>query len=376
MSTTTMGLLIGIGMVMLQIDYRDTYPGGNYEIQSSQGYDISGWMYSMLRDNYNIDWSRFYDIIDKNRGTIDKAYQLWQQGGTSRYNVDMNVIDMFGRASGLDFDSIKSVFQYDGPSGPGWGVRNWLPLDWYGNATPTVRSSRYPVANTTTYIITTIHNTGDIDYTNMPVIIYDGSTLLDSANVNILAQGSVVLSTAINRPAGTYDIAVTIDPDNVIIESNESDNTASLTLTFYADTDGDGVVDVIDNCPSIANSGQTDADHDGTGDVCDFCTDTDGDGYGDPGYQANTCAVDNCPGIANSDQADADADGVGDVCDNCASIANAEQEDADMDGFGDACDNCPNAYNPDQLDADGNGIGDACSALGYGATSTAIRPAL
>ena len=54
----------------------------------------------MLRDNYNINWSRFYDIIANNRGTIDKVYQLWQQGGTSTYNVDMNVIDMSEKLPG------------------------------------------------------------------------------------------------------------------------------------------------------------------------------------------------------------------------------------------------------------------------------------
>ena len=57
------------------------------------------------------------------------------------------------------------------------------------------------------------------------------------------------------------------------------------------DTDGDGVMDINDNCPMESNSLQEDADLDGVGDECD-----------------------NCP-IANPDQADADGDGLGDVCD-------------------------------------------------------------
>ncbi len=49
-----------------------------------------------------------------------------------------------------------------------------------------------------------------------------------------------------------------------------------------ADTDGDGVPDVSDNCPATANSSQSDSDGDGIGNACDSAddgaADTDGDG--------------------------------------------------------------------------------------------------
>ena len=64
------------------------------------------------------------------------------------------------------------------------------------------------------------------------------------------------------------------------------------------DDDGDGIADVVDNCPLVANSDQANADGDSFGDVCD--TDDDGDGIAD--------VVDNCPLVANSDQANADGD--------------------------------------------------------------------
>ena len=57
------------------------------------------------------------------------------------------------------------------------------------------------------------------------------------------------------------------------------------------DTDGDGVSDAADNCPTVANAAQTDTDADGVGNACD-----------------------NCPAVANADQADEDGDAIGDVC--------------------------------------------------------------
>jgi hypothetical protein len=68
----------------------------------------------------------------------------------------------------------------------------------------------------------------------------------------------------------------------------------------------DGICDFVDNCPGAANPSQSNADDDGLGDKCDDCTDTDGDGFGDPGFAANTCNTDNCPTISNTGQEDAD----------------------------------------------------------------------
>ena len=85
----------------------------------------------------------------------------------------------------------------------------------------------------------------------------------------------------------------------------------------YSDEDLDEVPDGCDNCPNIGNPDQEDEDQDGIGDSCDICTDTDGDGYGNPGFPANTCAVDNCPRDYNPDQVDTNQDGMGDSCQTC-----------------------------------------------------------
>lgn len=91
------------------------------------------------------------------------------------------------------------------------------------------------------------------------------------------------------------------------------------------DGDGDGVADCVDSCPTVANAGQEDADGDGFGDACDGCPDDAG--KTSPG--ACGCGV---------GEADSDGDGVADCVDNCPTVANAGQEDGDGDGVGDVCD--------------------------------------
>lgn len=84
------------------------------------------------------------------------------------------------------------------------------------------------------------------------------------------------------------------------------------------DADGDGVDDLVDNCPRISNATQLDSDLDDVGDVCD-----------------------NCPSFSNSTQVDADGDLRGDMCDNCITVVNPLQTDTDNDTVGDACDPAP-----------------------------------
>ena len=142
------------------------------------------------------------------------------------------------------------------------------------------------------------------------------------------------------------------------------------------DSDGDGVLDYRDNCIAKQNGSnggtcskgtsagsactipgnntsecgtggfcsmnQEDEDRDGIGDVCDSCTDTEGDGYGSPGFPLNTCGEDNCPTNYNPNQEDnypPGGNGIGDACDceanfDCDRDVDAQDVTAFLADFG------------------------------------------
>ena len=92
---------------------------------------------------------------------------------------------------------------------------------------------------------------------------------------------------AIDAPPGSPPADVAVSDTSSAGGSDGGIVVGSDSGTTTVDSDGDGVPDAQDNCPSAKNADQADEDGDGLGDVCDPCppfatnTDTDGDGVGD-----------------------------------------------------------------------------------------------
>jgi hypothetical protein len=113
----------------------------------------------------------------------------------------------------------------------------------------------------------------------------------------------------------------------------------ALDGTNELDDDGDGFSECAGDCDDteadvypggVEQCNGIDDDCDGAVDEDAAGEDTDGDGV----HQL----CDNCPSEANPGQDDFDLDGRGDACDNCPSDANAFQGDLDGDSEGDTCD--------------------------------------
>ena len=126
-----------------------------------------------------------------------------------------------------------------------------------------------------------------------------------------------------------------------------------------ADSDGDGIPDVRDNCPDVPNPDQADADGDNIGDACDAPP---------PACEAVVCGCEDCCpmcdyGVEPDMCLRTTEEQWAECCEGeYPGAESCEPPDADGDGVPDAWDNCPDVPNPEQTDTDGDNIGDACDA--------------
>jgi YD repeat-containing protein len=117
--------------------------------------------------------------------------------------------------------------------------------------------------------------------------------------------------------AGSFSVKLTVTDSHGVSASVVATNLIRIDL----DTDRDGVLDALDNCPLAYNPDQSDLDHDGVGDMCD--PDMDGDGIPN--------ALDNAPTVPNPGQEDTDSDGYGDAGYVTHCVRNAAELQAALD---------------------------------------------
>ncbi len=158
-----------------------------------------------------------------------------------------------------------------------WPIRRW------------VSTADYPNGAIQWHMRKTNVNCGD----GVTGRLFVNGVEVDSATIGF-GDGVGVTRQVFRAIAASDIIDLALTPGLGVPSADGCDGSANrLTiLDVPPDTDGDGIADNLDNCPSTPNASQTDADGDLLGDACD-----------------------NCPNAANQDQSDLDGDGKGDACD-------------------------------------------------------------
>ncbi len=173
-------------------------------------------------------------------------------------------------------------------------------LHFSGNATPVVTLENVLIDATNCVGVT--GSTGGTLICNANTIFSSTPGFVSASTGDFrLASGSVGIDAGLN--SAYTAVSMTTDFAGAArVQGVRSDIGAYEFST--GDSDGDGVPDLTDNCPSVANATQTDADADGFGASCDcndanaaitvgtvFYADTDADTYGNLNVTQTACTA-------------------------------------------------------------------------------------
>ncbi len=183
---------------------------------------------------------------------------------------------------GLLVDPVNNVTPFQGNYDIGWGNNDFLGgndlnLNAANHDRIVVNFTQAPFGNIDIATVR-FNKTGDLDYSTAFL------TLRGPGNYTFLFSSFTGLNPN--------------DIDGISLGFSNCKNDSSIVVNSVvisgtADTDGDGIANGNDNCPTMSNSSQADADGDGLGDACDACPNDAGNDADGDGVCGN---LDNCPG--------------------------------------------------------------------------------
>jgi len=89
-----------------------------------------------------------------------------------------------------------------------------------------------PVPGEEITLTATVYNNGDTDANDFSVRFYEGVTLLDEQIVSVGANSSLMVTTPYTGSEGIHTLSVYIDEDNIKLETDETNNEDSQSVTF------------------------------------------------------------------------------------------------------------------------------------------------
>jgi hypothetical protein len=186
--------------------------------------------------------------------------------GTSRFFVTAQVqadVHAWVQAGGVlilapvNFLSNESLLASFGPA---YRV-DWTGGDWCGSP-PVITDPGHPLLTTPNAI------GGNTPFHECDHVSASAATLGSAWQVAATTfDGDVILASA-QAGAGGISLAGIHMSHNLFGQRALAENMITQTFCSGPDSDGDGVVDVCDNCPAVANDDQADENSDGAGDAC------------------------------------------------------------------------------------------------------------